>query len=487
MLYNVFYKEEFFPAIVEVDFIRNETTGEVYSTVGEFIESLVNSKDTINHIGKFNVFFPFLEKGFQESGYTPKITKTEHFSHYRSKLVPNSYSVDIVGKIASSNCHREVKKLRIASPLGDRYLISFDDFTDYHLINTDYTDDEVEFQSYLNSIGCRRSSPAGAMKEDIGHSSYFSTKTSKGGAELMWELKKTARNPAIIEAFALGPVGKGYCYDINSMYLAQLKKIEHLPDLRFAHPVTSTMVVPPNHFGVHHVNVMDSVIALPGQVISSGDWLLPPSKEENPFKEVAERLWNDKQKFKKEGGCAYRFYKMKANSFIGCFAQRKRALKHFSSWHDTEGREDKYSSGTMSRFDIFGIVTALARQTLIDYMNMARDAGCEIYQCNTDGFITDKPIPGFESSEELGGLRLDKELNNLFIFSQNQYAADGVQCISGLPGGMYQPGVYEYTFETPRYMQHENQFKLIETHLDLYKGIRELEYELEDLYKNEKR
>lgn len=127
----------------------------------------------------------------------------------------------------------------------------------------------------------------------------------------------------------------------------------------------------------------------------------------------------------------------------------------------------------MARFDIFGIITALARRTLMNYMDMAREAGCEIYQCNTDGFITDRPIPHFTSSDELGGLRLDKELNNLYIFSPNQYVADGVQCISGLPCGMYKPGTTKYTFSQIRFNQIDNEYRIVNTTIDLLKTIRE--------------
>ena len=195
---------------------------------------------------------------------------------------------------------------------------------------------------------------------------------------------------------------------------------------------------------------------------------------------MADRLWNDKQKFKQQGGCAYRFYKMKANSFIGCFAQRKRTTKHFTMWDDVNPRDEKPNNETISRYDIFGIITAMARRTLTKYMDMAKEAGCTIYQCNTDGFITDKPIPNFESSAELGGLRLDKELDNLYIFSPNQYVADGIQCISGLPSGMYKRGTTKYTFSQIKYSPISRKFNIINTTVDLLKTIREFYFLTEE-------
>ena len=205
MLYNVYYKKEYFPDIIEIDYIYNETTKEQYNTVEEFIEALINSDDVINHIGYMNVFFPFLEKGFKNLDYQLKITRTEHYSNYTPKLKPHTYTTDIIANIAAD--YKDIKKLRVGGPKEDRYLINFNAFTDYHLISTPYSDDEVEFQSYLNSIRCRSTSPAGAMKEDIGLRTFFTTTLTR--AELFLELKKTANNPAIIEAYAYGYQGPG--------------------------------------------------------------------------------------------------------------------------------------------------------------------------------------------------------------------------------------------------------------------------------------
>ena len=270
MLFNVFYKEELFPSVEEIDYIRNETTNEIYHTTEEFINALVKSPDRINHIGHLNVFFPILEKGFQNLDYRVKATKSEYYTTYTPKLKPNTYAVDIIAKVAAED-YRDVKKLRVGSPMGDRYLINFNAFTDYHLINTNYSANEVEFQSYLNSIDCRSTSPAGAMKEDIGLHNIFTTNITRGSGELMWQLKKTSVQPAIISAFAYGYLGKGYCYDINSMYLAQLAAVEYLPDLFMAYPVKERTIIPEFHYGVRKITAQRSTIALPGEFINPGD------------------------------------------------------------------------------------------------------------------------------------------------------------------------------------------------------------------------
>lgn len=54
-----------------------------------------------------------------------------------------------------------------------------------------------------------------------------------------------------------------------------------------------------------------------------------PESRENPYRALAHRLFEDKQKRKKEGAQAYRFYKQKANSFIGSFAQRNKIRVHY--------------------------------------------------------------------------------------------------------------------------------------------------------------
>ena len=113
-------------------------------------------------------------------------------------------------------------------------------------------------------------------------------------------------------------------------------------------------------------------------------------------------------------------------------------------------------------------------------MEMARARGCQVLQCNTDGFIVDRPIPDFVDSEELGGLRLDKAMTNLYIFSPNQYVADGVQCISGLPKGVYKPGTTKYQFEQVRYSPHENKFYINTVNVDLLKTIKELYFLTEE-------
>ena len=55
------------------------------------------------------------------------------------------------------------------------------------------------------------------------------------------------------------------------MYLAQLKRVEFLPELMRAHRVKEKTLVPPHHFGVKHIDYRDSEIVLPGEYINAGD------------------------------------------------------------------------------------------------------------------------------------------------------------------------------------------------------------------------
>ena len=123
----------------------------------------------------------------------------------------------------------------------------------------------------------------------------------------------------------------------------------------------------------------------------------------------------------------------------------------------------------------------MARRYITELMDQARAAGCRVLQVNTDGFITDKPIPKSMLGEGLGALRLDKHLTNLYIFSSNRYAADGVQSISGLPDGMYKPGKTVYYYNKIIWNQTEGCFKLTETCINLMEEIQETFKELEDV------
>lgn len=218
-----------------------------------------------------------------------------------------------------------------------------------------------------------------------------------------------------------------------------------------------------------------------GESLEPGDWLVPCDNKKNPYKQMALKMFEDKQKYKEEGGYAYRFYKQKANSFIGSFAQKNRLSMHFNYWDDEEGRVEEPKI-YYPRYDIFSVITTLARRYITLLMDKARAAGCNILQVNTDGFITDRPIPDSILGEGLGGLRLDKHLTNLFIFSANRYVADGVQSISGLPSGMYEPGETVYYYNKISLSFEEGvPFKIIKVKIDLMEEINSYNKELEDV------
>ena len=272
MLYNVFYKEEYFPNLSHIDYIINETTEEIYHTVQEFLVAFENCPDEINHIKMLKVFYPFLEAALLESGYTSKHTQTAHFAPYTPKLKLKTFVADISAK-DTADAMREISVVRMGCPAGQKYLICYEPFTLSHIaINYRYDKEEVHFQQYLNKIQCRNSTPAGAMKRDVSPSgSLFEIKANTVSNEIMWMLKCAKRNPSIIEAYDLGYHKKGWSYDINSMYLSQLNQLEYLPNLPLARKVKEITVLPPHHHGVKWIGINRSVVCLPGETIGPGD------------------------------------------------------------------------------------------------------------------------------------------------------------------------------------------------------------------------
>lgn len=67
-----------------------------------------------------------------------------------------------------------------------------------------------------------------------------------------------------------------------------------------------------------------------GEPLEPGDWYVPATEAKNSLAAFALKLFEDKQRYKENGGPIYRFYKQKVNSFIGCFAQKNRSIIHLS-------------------------------------------------------------------------------------------------------------------------------------------------------------
>lgn len=480
MLFNVYYNENNFPFLNEIKYIINETTQEKL-TISEFLNN-ISQYDEINYIANMPVFFPLLEEEMIRQKYECKTTSTPYYYHYSPKLKPKTYCVDIYVRSDNSNVMKYVNKMRIGTTNGQKYFINFNSFTTYQEINTPFHREEVEYASYLSNIGCKTVTPAGAMREQYGIRSLNSHNIVPGFAIAA---RDSINNPALIEAYDLGYFKEAWGYDVNSMYLAMMKQIKYLPDAGLASVVKQAQLVPPNHFGWHQKDVYTWEVKLEGEIIWPGDWLVPPCSIKNKFIDMVDMMYKEKQASKKKGGAIYRFYKQKANSFIGSFAKKNRMSTHYKYWSDEKGRKDKDFRAGTPRYDIFAVITTMARRYITVLMDKARAFGCRVLQVNTDGFIVDKPLPESMLGEGLGELRFDKHLTNLYIFSPNQYVADGVQCISGLPSGMYKPGKTNYTYNKIMWVPSYNGFRLIETKIDLMSELKMNFVELEDVIKYE--
>ena len=474
MLFSVFYKKEYLPLLKEIDYIVNETTKEQL-TLTDFVKQ-IDTYDECNYISNMQVFFPFLEDELARQNFECKHTKSSNFSHYTPSLKPKTYVADIYSK-TDTYAVRFVNKMRIGAPSGQKYFINFNPFTVYQEINTNFADEEVAHANYLSKIGCKSTSPAGAMREEYG---IRKLQTKILRKDFVVAMRSTIINPAVIDAYDLGYHKEAWSYDVNSMYLAMMKLIKHLPDPLRAKSVEQAMLVPPNHVGWHQTSYNNWEVVFEGEILLPGDWLVPCFNTENPYLKIVDRMFKHKQASKKLGGCAYRFFKQKANSFVGSFAQKNRRLEHFNYWFDECGRKERLEAD-IPRYDIFSIITTLARRYITELMNQAREAGCKVLQVNTDGFIVDRPLPESMLGEGLGELRLDKHLTNLYIFSANQYAADGVQCISGLPTGMYKPGQTQYSYNKIMWSPTHLCFRLVETKIDLMSELKMNFVELEDV------
>lgn len=476
MLFNVYYDENNFPFLNKIKYIVNETTQEKLM-ISDFLKN-IDQYDEINYIANMPVFFPFLEEEMAKQNYECKTTNTPYYYHYSPRLKPKTYCADIYVRSDNSKVMKYVNKMRIGASNDQKYFINFNSFTVYQEINTPFCQEEIEYASYLGKIGCKTVTPAGAMREQYGIRSLNSNNIIAGFAIAA---RDSIKNPALIEAYDLGYFKEAWGYDVNSMYLAMMKQIKYLPDAGLAKTIQQPQLVPPNYFGWHQNDVYSWEVKLPGEIIWPGDWLVPPCSIKNKFIDIVDKMYQEKQSSKKKGGAIYRFYKQKANSFIGSFAKKNRMSVHYKHWNDEKGRKDKNFNMGVPRYDIFAVITTLARRYVTELMDKARAAGCKVLQVNTDGFIVDKPLPESMLGEGLGELRLDKHLTNLYIFSPNQYVADGVQCISGLPSGMYKPGQTQYSYNKIMWSPAHNYFKLIETNIDLMSELKMNFVELEDV------
>lgn len=335
------------------------------------------------------------------------------------------------------------------------YFYNYDSFnTEYHPINTRYSKQDVALQQYLNDHNIKETSVASCARKELeascGKKVFRPTfNRDEVEPELLILLKKKVQNPAIIAAPFVGHVDKAYGYDINSMYPAILSEIDYLPSMVNAYQATNSLPKKvPEHYMALNINWQtgDIDVALPGDFYYNSSWLIPPESRPNPLKPFMLEKYQQKRKLKAEGGVKYDFFKMKMNSIIGSFAAKPHTYRFYEHYNDTKYRCSEPLT-TVPRYEINVLVTQMAQRKIMKYMEYAESQGCTVLQVNTDGFITNRKIPGIDYSLELGDLRLDKVLTNLDIYEMNRYTSNETVCISGLPKDLYRPGQTVYKFE----------------------------------------
>lgn len=445
MLFNAKFNHE----LTVVEEIWNETTKQIYSTIDEFFND-IDTFDETNHIAHLSIIYPIIEP-YIIKHYNMRCNKGKNYTTVQARfLKPNEYAVKMYTTDGSSA--KKVDYFMLNHGGRVIYFINFDNFAEYHNINEHYSTDEIELQTYFAETDMRKTSPTAAALDELNAETIPKNGTNGKGFSntvnadlvnpfLVILLRSLNNNPAIITAPYIGHIDKAYGYDINSMYPAVLVSMEHLPDMQQAVIATKQGILPDNYYAVNFDG-----IKMPGDSFNQGDWILPPESRDNPLKQFMLNKYEEKRQLKTIGGAQYRFFKMKMNCIIGNFAVKSHSRIYYNYCADNEGKYNAPKK-TIPRIEINIIVTALARKLIAAWMDFAQSQGCTILQVNTDGFITDIPIPGVEYNLELGELRLDKVLTNLDIYEMNRYTSNETVCISGLPKNLYKPGVTIYKFE----------------------------------------
>lgn len=151
----------------------------------------------------------------------------------------------------------------------------------------------------------------------------------------------------------------------------------------------------------------------------------------NPFKSYVEDLYKMRLEFRRQGNDTGSLYtKLLLNSLYGKFAQRveksrygwiDEGLEHKGWVFEPYGKESDFGvwkklneNGNVivedARHDVIcwaSYITSWSRIKLYEAIMEARQRGAEIYYCDTDSLALSKPV--FESSKELGKLKLEKE------------------------------------------------------------------------------
>lgn len=414
-------------------------------TVEEWLDAVPTMPEA-TYVLFLNILFPRLYPVLQKRGYLERLRLMP------IKTPTNRYSIAIH--------HNGVTRLIIEVDGMKHKFIEFGKLVQYrNPYDPVFLPDDEEFAGWLIEHDAPPS-PVFDGQKLLGHLEYIrQPEWDHHSPALRIALKTACLNPAL-----MGVTEEGYgfheCiydYDCNSMYPYILSKLRWLPDMAQAVYYKELPTdVPLDQYCLCETPQRMMEMLLPTDVIppNTEGWLVPVKGFQNPWSYNMFNAYEKKKKLKQEGGPAYRFFKMEMNSFIGTFAQR----------------------GKGNRREIFILVTTMARRHLMNQMQLALDKGCHILAANTDGFITDRPIPNFRDSDELGGWRLDKELHNATIYEYNRIVSDEGITLAGLPASCYDKETQSGTFY--RFVQTDPHVlpELVPVVVDLTKHYSEVDF-----------
>lgn len=384
-------------------------------TVEEWLDAVPDMPES-SYILFLNILFPRLYPVLQQRGYLE-----------RKKLMPIQNPCD---RYAIAIHNNAVTSLTIEMNGVRHKFVEFGKLIEYrNPYDPIFMPDDEEFAAWLVDNGTPPS-PVFDGQQLLGHREWIiQPEWDSFSPALKIAIKTACLNPAL-----MGVTEEGYgfheCvydYDCNSMYPYILSKLRWLPDMAKAVYYKELPTdVPLDQYCLCETPQRMMEMLLPTDVVPlrTEGWLVPVKGFQNPWAYNMFSAYEKKKKLKQEGGPAYRFFKMEMNSFIGTFAQRFRR----------------------NRREIFILVTTMARRHLQNKMQFAMERGCHILAANTDGFITDRPIPNFRDSDELGGWRLDKVLHNATIYEYNRIVSDEGITLAGLPASCYDKETQSGTF-----------------------------------------
>lgn len=399
-------------------------------TIEEWLDA-VPSMSSKNYVLFLNILFPRILPALKSRGFTLKQRLRD------SKMGEPRYSI--------STYKNRITRLKISINNSVHEFIEFGGLIQYrNPYDPILLPGDIEFADWLlQHYTTVPNSPVEEGRKLLGRLDLVRQPAWKTfPAALKMDLKMACLDPAIMYVHENG-YGHHDCvwdYDFNSLYPYVLATQEFLPDAAQAkwHDHLPTRV-PQGYVCIcQSLNRISEMFLVNDEIPCECGWLIPLSFK-NPWRNNIHEAYKKKKILKQKGGPEYRFYKLQMNSFIGTFAQR----------------------GAGNRIEVFIFITTIARRMLLREIITAEKKGCHVLAANTDGWITDKPIPGFCDSDELGKPRLDAVLHNATIYEYNRIVSDEGITLAGLPADCYDNETQSGTFhrlavskydELPRYV-----------------------------------